>query len=89
MSGAPGKDTTDCKQPAGIVAPVIDSHRCEGKQDCVRVCPYDVFEVRELTGEELPPPLGIPELPKWVREYPGTNEELLAAAVAPPETPQH
>ena len=42
----------DCKQPAGVVAPVIDSHRCEGKDDCVRVCPYDVFEVRKLHDEE-------------------------------------
>jgi NAD-dependent dihydropyrimidine dehydrogenase PreA subunit len=46
------KDTSSCKQPAGVVAPVIDSHRCEGKEDCVRVCPYDVFEVRKLTSEE-------------------------------------
>jgi NAD-dependent dihydropyrimidine dehydrogenase PreA subunit len=45
-------DTSSCKLPAGIVAPVIDSHRCEGKEDCVRVCPYDVFEVRKLSGDE-------------------------------------
>jgi len=24
---------------------VIDARRCEGKGDCVEVCPYDVFEV--------------------------------------------
>ena len=42
----------DCKQPEGVVAPVIDRNRCEGKDDCVRVCPYDVFEVRKLTGDE-------------------------------------
>jgi NAD-dependent dihydropyrimidine dehydrogenase PreA subunit len=46
------KDTTGCNQPPGIVAPVIDPLRCEGKEDCVRVCPYDVFEVRKLNGEE-------------------------------------
>ena len=45
-------DTASCTQPAGIVAPVVDTGRCEGKEDCVRVCPYDVFEVRRLTGEE-------------------------------------
>ncbi len=45
--------TTDtCKQPAGVVVPVIDRTRCEGKEDCVDVCPYDVFEVRVLTKEE-------------------------------------
>ncbi|HEX4861862.1 MAG TPA: ferredoxin family protein [Rhizomicrobium sp.] len=45
-------DTSSCKQQAGTVAPVIDRNRCEGKEDCVRVCPYDVFEVRKLTQEE-------------------------------------
>lgn len=45
-------DTSSCRQPAGTVAPVIDRNRCEGKEDCVRVCPYDVFEVRKLSGEE-------------------------------------
>lgn len=42
----------DCKQPAGVVAPVVDSHRCEGRGDCLRVCPYGVFEIRKLTGDE-------------------------------------
>jgi 4Fe-4S ferredoxin len=44
--------TESCTQPAGVVAPVIDRTRCEGKEDCVDVCPYDVFEVRVLTKEE-------------------------------------
>jgi NAD-dependent dihydropyrimidine dehydrogenase PreA subunit len=46
------QDLSTCKQPPGVVAPVIDSRKCEGKADCVRVCPYDVFEVRTLTREE-------------------------------------
>ncbi len=41
-----------CNQSPGIVMPVIDRTRCEGKEDCVRVCPYDVFEIRTLTREE-------------------------------------
>ena len=45
-------NTSTCKQPAGVVAPVIDHGRCEGKADCLRVCPYDVFEVRALATEE-------------------------------------
>jgi len=45
-------DLSTCKQPAGVVAPVIDAARCEGKADCLRVCPYDVFEVRALTVDE-------------------------------------
>lgn len=34
------------------VVPVVDRNRCEAKADCVRVCPYNVFEVRKLTREE-------------------------------------
>jgi NAD-dependent dihydropyrimidine dehydrogenase PreA subunit len=32
--------------------PVIDRNRCEGKEDCVRVCPYDVFEIGVLGPAE-------------------------------------
>ena len=31
---------------------MIDRKRCEAKEDCVQVCPYDVFEVRVLFPEE-------------------------------------
>ena len=41
-----------CRQPAGVARPVVDGDRCEGKADCVRVCPFDVFEIRKLTPEE-------------------------------------
>ncbi|MFI5352645.1 MAG: ferredoxin family protein [Candidatus Binatales bacterium] len=41
----------DCKHEAGVFAPVIDRSRCEGKEDCVRVCPYEVFEMGKLTAE--------------------------------------
>jgi NAD-dependent dihydropyrimidine dehydrogenase PreA subunit len=42
---------TGCDEPE-IVAPVIDRERCEAKAACVRVCPYDVFEVRRLGPAE-------------------------------------
>ena len=42
----------DCKHDAGVMTPVIDRNRCEGKEDCVRVCPYDVFEIRKIGPEE-------------------------------------
>jgi NAD-dependent dihydropyrimidine dehydrogenase PreA subunit len=45
------RDTEGCKE-AGRLIPVIDPKRCEGKEDCVRVCPYDVFSVRKLTDAE-------------------------------------
>ena len=38
----------ECRGEPGKVAPVIDRNRCEGKEDCLRVCPYDVFEIRTL-----------------------------------------
>src|SRR5690348_2726385 len=41
----------ECKQAAGVFAPIIDRNRCEGKEDCVQVCPYDVFEMRKLSAE--------------------------------------
>ena len=41
-----------CRPDAGDLAPVIDLARCEGKADCLRVCPYDVFEVRVATPAE-------------------------------------
>lgn len=43
--------SSDCKE-AGKLVPVIDTSRCEGKEDCVEVCPYDVFTVRKLTDPE-------------------------------------
>ena len=41
-----------CKQEPGIFTPVINRARCEGKEDCVRVCPYEVFEMRKLGAQE-------------------------------------
>lgn len=38
---------------AGKVMPLIDRERCEGKNDCVRVCPYDVFEVRRIDAPDF------------------------------------
>lgn len=45
----PGKE---CKAEAGTWAPTVDRARCEGKGDCVEVCPYDVFEVGQMADEE-------------------------------------
>jgi NAD-dependent dihydropyrimidine dehydrogenase PreA subunit len=39
-------------QRAGKVAPVIDRDRCEGKADCVRVCPFDVFRIEVLSRQQ-------------------------------------
>jgi 4Fe-4S ferredoxin len=37
-----------CKPEGGAFEPVIDRNRCEGKGDCIRVCPYTVFTIAEL-----------------------------------------
>ncbi len=44
--------SVECKQEAGLFAPVINRARCEGKEDCVQVCPYEVFEMRKLGVED-------------------------------------
>ena len=41
-----------CRSEPTAKVPVVDRNRCEAKDDCVRVCPYDVFEVRALTPAE-------------------------------------
>lgn len=42
------KSTGGCKQIPGVIAPVVDLKRCEGKGDCVAVCPENVFEIRRI-----------------------------------------
>lgn len=42
-----------CKPEAGTLRPVIDRGRCEGKRECVKVCPYDVFEVRRIDAADF------------------------------------
>ena len=44
---------SQCKGQPHAVAPVVDPTRCEGKSDCVRVCPYNVFEVRRMDGADF------------------------------------
>jgi 4Fe-4S ferredoxin len=46
------KDAPPACKERGLLAPVIDRNRCEGKEDCVHVCPYDVFELGVLGRED-------------------------------------
>jgi NAD-dependent dihydropyrimidine dehydrogenase PreA subunit len=41
-----------CKAEPASFVPVVDRKRCEGKADCVEVCPYDVFEVGPIDETE-------------------------------------
>lgn len=43
---------TDYKLKPGTIIPVINRNRCEGKAECLEVCPYNVFELRLLTQTE-------------------------------------
>ena len=40
------------KHPAGQFVPQVNRKRCEGKADCVRVCPTNVFAVGTLPASE-------------------------------------
>ncbi|RTL28983.1 MAG: ferredoxin family protein [Burkholderiales bacterium] len=48
----PASLLTACRQPPGTFEPRIDRNRCEGKGDCVAVCPYDVFSLGVLPKDE-------------------------------------
>jgi len=54
----------DCKHAAGVLRPVVDPTRCEGKAACVAECPYGVFVVRRFERAELPR-LGVLGTLKW------------------------
>jgi NAD-dependent dihydropyrimidine dehydrogenase PreA subunit len=49
----PDRPGVRCSAPAGSYLPVIDHARCEGKRDCIDVCPNDVFEVRRIDAADF------------------------------------
>ena len=55
---------SSCKNSPGVLRPVVDPTRCEGKAACVAECPYDVFVVRKFERAELPG-LGLLGTLKW------------------------
>jgi len=38
----------DCRAAPGTYRITVNRNKCEGKADCVEVCPYGVFEVRRI-----------------------------------------
>jgi NAD-dependent dihydropyrimidine dehydrogenase PreA subunit len=44
----PDRPGADCQAAPASWQPVVDHARCEGKRDCVEVCPFEVFEVRKI-----------------------------------------
>lgn len=45
-------DASNCSDLPGKVKPVVNFNNCGGKEDCVEVCPYDVFEMRPIAAED-------------------------------------
>ena len=48
----PARPGENCDAAPGTWKPVVDRKRCEGKSDCVAVCPYDVFSVGTIDESE-------------------------------------
>ncbi len=66
----------ECK-PAGLLVPRIDRRRCEGKGDCVEVCPYEVFEVRVLDEAER---AGLPFFARLTSRFHGFRQAFAVRA---------
>jgi NAD-dependent dihydropyrimidine dehydrogenase PreA subunit len=45
--------TANCRQESGTFVPLVNLKRCEGKGDCVEVCPEQVFEVRRIDDHDF------------------------------------
>jgi ferredoxin len=39
---------SSCRQEPGTIVPLVNLKKCEGKGDCARVCPEDVFVIRRI-----------------------------------------
>ena len=72
---------TPARQPAckesGVLVPVIDRNRCEGKEDCVRVCPCDVFEIAVLDEEQR---AALAFFPRWKSRFHGFRQAFAVRA---------
>lgn len=49
----PDRPGEQCRAEPGLFRPAIDRAGCEGKGDCVEVCPFDVFEVRRIEDADF------------------------------------
>ncbi|MDN7903366.1 ferredoxin family protein [Burkholderia diffusa] len=47
------RNSQHCKAEPGEFKPVVDPKRCEGKGDCVAVCPYTVFEIGRMPDDQF------------------------------------
>lgn len=49
----PSSSHDSCRQKPGLFKPIVNHSRCEGKSDCVVVCPVNVFEVRRIEDSDF------------------------------------
>ena len=49
----PDRPGEKCQAPTAAYHPVVDRGRCEGKSDCVEVCPHDVFVVHRIENADF------------------------------------
>jgi len=49
----PDRPGERCNGEVGAWSPIVDHGQCEGKRDCVVVCPHDVFEVRRMDDSDF------------------------------------
>jgi len=68
------------RQPeAGTFLPVIDRNLCDGKQDCVAVCPFEVFSMQRITGMDL---AMFPVAPRKAHKFIGKWQAFVVRAEA-------
>ena len=49
----PNRPGERCNADEGAWTPIVDHGQCEGKRDCVVVCPHDVFEIRRIDDSDF------------------------------------
>src|SRR4051794_32958171 len=49
----PDRPGERCRASPAAYAPIVDRARCEGKSDCMDVCPHSVFEVRRIDDADF------------------------------------
>ena len=62
----PARPGEHCRATPRAYRPVIDRRRCEGKADCVSVCPFEVFEVGRIEEAEYRALPALVRLKVWV-----------------------
>lgn len=61
----PARPGERCNAAEGAYRPEVNRKRCEGKAECVAVCPYGVFEVRIIDAADWSALPGLAKLKVW------------------------